>query len=163
MKITDRLTPSQEKYVHFVECMNSLSSALEILEQIKTAAPGIVRVAAYRYALIEYAKPYKKSFGSDAGKERRYDLARPKLAAEDLVLHQQILNLRDQVLAHSDLTLKEAVVYAGREADTPLVSIGSKRAPSLPDWTAVIGLIGRTLDLMLVRLKRLEQSLPINI
>src|SRR5437588_4295695 len=103
------MTPPEERYVHFVECIQSLNTAWRILGELAKVEPGVVRGAAYRMALVEYAKPYKASFGIHSRGAQPYMLTPlPQLASEDLTLHALILQLRDQLLAHSDLTLKEA-------------------------------------------------------
>jgi hypothetical protein len=154
------MTPAEERYVHYVECIQSLNTAWRILGELTTVEPGVIRAAAYRMALIEYAKPYKASFGIHTRGARPYVLKPPpQLSAEDLALHQRILDLRDQLLAHSDLTLKDAVVYASRVRDKPLVAIASSYAPSLPDFHEVIGLVERTLDQMYIELAQHEESL----
>jgi len=154
------MTPTEERYVHFVECIQSLNTAWRILGELTTVEPGVVRGAAYRMALVEYAKPYKASFGVHSRGARPYVLTPPsQLSSEDLALHARILQLRDQLLAHSDLTLKEAAVYASRVHDKPLVSIAYSYPPSFPDVAEVIGLIERTLDQMYIELAQHEESL----
>jgi hypothetical protein len=153
------MTAAQERYVHFVECIRSLNSAWRILTELSAVSPGVVRVAAYRMALIDYAKPYKASYGVHSRGTRPYALRSPCLSSEDLALHEHILDLRDQVLAHSDLTLKDAVVYASRVRDQPLVAIASNNPPSLPNTASVIGLIERTLDQWYVELAKHEETL----
>jgi len=155
-----RMTPAEEHYVHFTECIESLTSAWRILKQLDPVAPGVIRAAAYRMALVEYAKPYKASYGKHKrGRQKGYVLPAPSLPAEDLALRTQLLDLRDQVLAHSDLTLKDARVYASRVQGQPFVAIGANQLPSFPNTSAVIALIERTLDLMYIQLEQLDEAI----
>ena len=156
------MTTSEEEYVHYVECIDSLNRAWWILQQLRATEPkNAITAAAFRFALVEYAKPYKGSDGIHRNRKKRnsYILPTPSLTAEDLSLHQQILDLRDQVLAHSDLTWKEAVVYLHRYEGQLSASIMSNGRLPLPDIDAAIGLTERTLDMMYVERTRLEESL----
>jgi hypothetical protein len=148
------MTADQEHYVHFAECIENLTSAWCILKELDSVAPGVIRAAAYRMALVEYGKPYKVSFGTH---KKRNFLPAPDLPSADLALHNQILHLRDQVLAHSDLTLKDAIIYPSRVQGQPFVAIGANRLPSFPNASAVIALVGRTLDQMYLELARLDE------
>lgn len=153
------MTPAEEHYVHFTECIESLTSAWRILKELHSVAPGVIRAAAYRMALVEYAKPYKASYGAHKRGRQGYVLPAPSLVSEDLALHTQVLDLRDQVLAHSDLTLKDARVYASRVRGQPLVAIGANQLPSFPNTSAVIALIERSLDLMYLQLEQLDEAI----
>jgi hypothetical protein len=68
---------------------------------------------AVAFALVQYAKPYTRSDGAHKHGRQGYALPEPEFSADDLELHRRMLNLRRQVLTHSDLTLKEASVYVG--------------------------------------------------
>ncbi len=153
------MTPAEEHYVHFAECIESLTSAWRILKELESAPRGVIRAAAYRMALVEYAKPYKRSDGAHKRGRDGYLLPAPPLTSAELTLHNQILDLRDQVLAHSDLTLKDARVHASRVQGHPFVAIGSNQMPSFPDTLAVIGLIERSLDLMYLQLEQLDEAI----
>jgi len=156
------MTTAEEQYVHFFECIESLNSAWRILKDLETVPPGAIRAAAYRMALVEYAKPYKVSYGEHKKGRNGYLLPAPDLSPEDLSLHAQILNLRDKVLAHSDLTLKEAQVHASRFQGHPVVIVGSDQLPAFPNAAAVIALIERSLDLMYARREHLNESIAPN-
>lgn len=133
-----------DAYIHFQECLTSLNRAWVILGRLD--APGIDPVlwtASFQMALIEYAKPFKKSHGTD---NRRHSLAFPWLSADDAALHAQLLDLRDQVLAHSDLTVKEATLYLGEVGGKIMPFIVSNTAPRLPTKEQVQQLIERVLD-----------------
>jgi hypothetical protein len=153
------MTPAEEHYVHFAECVESLTSSWRILKELESVAPGVIRAAAYRMALVEYAKPYKVSRGTHKRGRQGYVLPTPNLPPEDIALHTQILGLRDQVLAHSDLTLKDARVHASRVQGHPFVAIGSNQLPSFPNTPAVTALIERSLDLMYLQLEQLDEAI----
>jgi hypothetical protein len=156
------LTVSEEQYVHYVECINSLNQAWSILQDLRATKQKLaIHAAAFRFALVEYAKPYNSSYGIHKSRKRReaYKLPPPKLLPDDMALHQQILDLRDQVLAHSDLKWKEAVVCLASYGEHHVFGITSNGIPQLPNIDAVVGLIERTLDIMYVERARLEKYL----
>jgi hypothetical protein len=162
LDVPSKLTISEEQYVHYVECINSLNQAWFILQELRKAkSKSAIHAAAFRFALVEYAKPYNSSYGIHKSRKKReaYKLSPPNLLPEDMALHQQILDLRDQVLAHSDLTLKEAVLYLGSYGGRLNFGIASSSIAQFPDIEAVIRLIERTLDVMYAERTRLEEAL----
>lgn len=149
------MTPADEDFVHYVDCIDSLNRAWSILQDLGTVArPSAVHAAAFRFALIEYAKPYTRSDGIHA----RHKLPPPELP-ELLALHEQILDLRDQVLAHSDLTVKQAQLHLHSFNGKPYYIVASNIDPPLPDPEAVIRLIEQTLNQMYVERDQRLQSL----
>ncbi len=154
------MTANEEHYVHYVECIDSLNRAWAILQDLRMSEhKTAIHAAAFRYALVEYAKSYTRSDGIHKHGRNAYKLAEPTLSPGDLSLHRRILDLRNQVLAHSDLTLKEAVVYLGRYGGRASVGLASDGRPPFPGIDEVIGLIERSLDNMYVERTRLEESL----
>ena len=154
------MTPNEEAYVHYAECINSLNCAWHVLCELRAIdCKTAIHAAAYRFALVEYAKPYTRSDGTFKSGRNAYKLPPPNLPDESLVLHQQILDLRDQVLAHSDLTLKEAQVYITSHGEHTFVGVLSNSLPTFPDSEAVITLIENTLDKMYVEIERLKKTL----
>ena len=140
------MTPKVEQYVHLEECIRSLNEAWGILQDIQaTTLRTAIHAAAYRYALVAYARPYTRSYGK---RRDPYVLPTPMLTPEDETLHKRILLLRKHVLAHSDLTVKQANVYVGRYGGRAHVCIASNSLPDFPAIDAVINLIERTLDLL---------------
>ena len=117
------MTPSEEDFVHYVECIQSLNRAWSILQELATIEhPSLLHGAAFRYALVEYAKPYTRSDGDHA----RRTLPPPTLSAELLSTHHQILSLRHQVLAHTDITIKQAQLHIHSAAGKPYHIIASE-------------------------------------
>jgi len=149
------MTPADEDFVHYVDCIDSLNRAWSILQDLGTVErPSALHAAAFRFALIEYAKPYTRSDGIHG----RHKLPPPELP-ELLALHQQLLDLRDQVLAHSDLTVKQAQLHLHSFHGKPYYIVSSNLPESLPTREAVITLIERTLDHMYVERDQRLRSL----
>ena len=154
------MTAQEEDFVHYVECIQSLNNAWVYLQAIRsTETKSALTAAAYRFALIEYAKPYTTSDGAHRNRKKRnaYKLPPPDLSDSDTKLHQKILDLRNKVLAHSDLNLLEARVYMPPYPSKP--SYGGNIPPSLPKIDDVIALIERTLDKMYPEKVRRENTL----
>ena len=155
------MTKIEETYFHYTECINSLNRAWYILCELRAVEkPKAIHAAAFRFALIEYAKPYTRSDGKHRHGRNSYKLPAPNLSQDLLTLHQNILDLRDTFLAHNDLTLKEAKLFVTRHEAHPCVGVLSNSDPSLPDREVIIKLIESTLDQMYVEWKRLEKDLP---
>lgn len=145
------MSVDEEKFIHYVECIQSLNRAWRILQDLgEVEHPTALHAAAFRFALIEYAKPYTRSDGIHG----RRKLQPPQLPTELLTLHDRLLDLRNKVLAHSDLTLKQAKLHVSLIGGRPSYVISSNIAEALPSREAVINLIERTLDQMYVESAR---------
>ena len=144
------MTPEDETYIHLDECIRSLNEAWHVAQEVRrTAQKSAITAAAYRYALVAYARPYTDSDGIHRNRKNRnaYKRKPPQLLAiEEIALHDEILRLRNKILAHSDLTVKDAKLYVGRYGSQSKAVIGSNIQPSLPDVSAVIRLIEHSLD-----------------
>ena len=154
------MTADEETYVHYAECIYSLNRAWSILCDLRAIERKTsIHAAAFRFALIEYTKPYTRSDGAFRSGRNPYKLPPPNIAADLLTLHSQILGLRDTFLAHTDLTIKEATVCVALIRGHKHVTVGSNTDPALPAIEDVITLIERTLDLMYVEFERLKKNL----
>jgi hypothetical protein len=119
----------EEEYIHYQEAITCLNRAwVTICELENTKSGSAIWAAAYRMTLIEYCKPFKKS----TGLTKKHQLTIPNFDSELKLIHEEIINLRDKVLAHSDLTVLDAKVYYG-ETHKPIISkniLKSMPAPS---------------------------------
>ena len=97
-------------------------------------------------ALIDYAKPFTKSYGKN-GRTHQLKVSR-LLSEKEKALHRHLMKLRNTFLAHSDLNEKDAKVYLGALGNEPLPLIVSNTDPSLPKFADVRRLIERTLDIL---------------
>ena len=134
-----------EAYIHFQECRTSLGRAWRTIKELEgdDKAHPVVWRAAYQMALVDYAKPYKESRGAN---KRSHRLRFPQTFSNaDRALHKTLLDLRDQFLAHSDLTIKDAKLHLVEVAGQPYPLISSNTDPQLPKLETVRKLIERTL------------------
>lgn len=151
------MSVQHESYIFFQECITSLNVAWSIVDALdKNENHKAVAWAAYRMAFIEYSKPYKKSRGFHV---RNHTLPLPDFSSEDKVLHDRIIDLRDTVLAHSDIAVKDAKLYFGNVGGRPLPLIASNTAVVLPSLAEFRGLIERSLDQLYSELPNLESQL----
>ena len=155
------LTEQEEQYVHFVSCTDSLNSAWRILHEIKVSPGNSLIGAAFQFAIIEYAKPYTIAFGI-AGRHKLDDRYVPP---EHLALHKRLIDTRNQILAHADLTIMDAKLHVAN------ISVGQRAfivqnvihgAMELSNIDSIIDLIEHTLVSMYTEGDRLEKRLPLS-
>ena len=152
----------KEYYLFFVECIKHLNNAWVILKTIKdeTCNPKLVK-AAFQYYLVEYAKPFINSKGF----LKNYRLKKTFVPSSFKELHERIIDSRNQIHAHGDLTVLEAKVFVkntpyGKTAGSVQnVIYGSEEIENVD---TIIDMIERILDQMYIEEKKLEQSLPID-
>ena len=155
------MTPKEEQHVHLEECIRSLNEAWGVLQNIRTSKRKTpLHAAAFRYALVAYARPYTRSDGKHKKGREAYLFPTPQLTTEELALHKQILDLRHQVLAHSDLNIKQASVYVGHIAGQVKAIVASNSLPLFSGIDVVINLIERTLDSLYAQRAASEVGLP---
>lgn len=151
------MNSDHEKYVHFQFCLTSLNRAWGIIDSILLSDErnGITR-AAYELALIEYAKPFKISFGYE---NRRHSLSTPNFSEDELALHNRLLRLRDKVLAHTDIPEKDVKVYLGSSTDPRIPMMIQNTGPDLPELERTQELIETVLNDLYTQLPKIEDKL----
>lgn len=151
------MNAEHERYIFFQECITSLNSAWCIVDEISISENHkTVTWAAYRMAFIEYAKPFRKSWGVHV---KSHTLPPPEISPEFKALHDRIMNLRDKVLAHSDIADKDAKLYFGNVEGKPLPLIASDTQVVLPPLKEFRRLIELSLDELYSQLPALEGQL----
>lgn len=155
-----------EKYIHFVSCIQNLNNAWEILQDIKVQdCSSVIVSAAFQFALIEYSKPYGNSVGTilnSKSKPIKYRLDEKHIPFRHIQLHKRILNARNKIYAHSDLTVMEAKLYVKNTLQGNIVSIVQNKiygTEELANIDMIIELIEQTLDSMYIEVKLLQQQL----
>ena len=156
------MTEQEEKYVHFVSCITDLNNAWRLLHEIKKRHKGnFLAGAAFQFALIEYSKPYKCSRGTVSN---QYQLDESYIPDKHIKLHKRIVDARDQIHAHSDLTVREAKLYVKNSPHGKIVGAVQNKISGTEEFSnidAIIDLIEQSLDSMYLEVKRLEAALPI--
>jgi hypothetical protein len=162
------MTEQEEKYVHFGSCIDDLNSAWRLLHEIKQCKGNSLVGAAFQFALIEYSKPYKVSLGAVSNSKGRpipYKLDESRIPPKHIELHKRIIDARDQIHAHSDLTVMEAKLYVKNSPQGRVVGAVQNKITGTEELSkidAIIGLIEETLDRMYEDVKQLEAALPVN-
>jgi hypothetical protein len=160
------VTQQEEQYIHFVSSIDDLNSAWRILQEIKRSQNNSLVGPAFQFALIEYSKPYRTSYGvalNAKGKPLVHKLDGSHVPAMHLDLHNRLLTARDKIHAHSDLTVMEAKLYVARTSEGQRASIVQNVIygwEEVSNIDLIIDLIEQTLDSMYVEVEQLEASLP---
>ena len=139
------MSKEEEAYIHFQFSIEALNEAWSILKRIKSHPKNSLRIPAFRYALIAYAKPYRKSFGIE---QPKHSLDTSCIPDEFLELHERLVDSRDQIHAHSDLTLYEPKLYGDISGPNPFVGYTANYInviEELPNIDKIIELIEQTL------------------
>ena len=155
------MNDDEEKYVHFISCVDDLNNAWRILQLVKKRKNNSLKHIAFKFALIEYSKPYLRSDGMFG----KYKLDKSFVPPEHLALHGRILDARNKFLAHSDLTIRDAQLYVTPSSFGKFVGIvqnvihGSEEFGNI-DY--VIDLTEKTLLKMYEERDRMEKDLSLN-
>ena len=153
------MTEQEEIFVHFSSCIVWLNNAWRLLQAIQREPSNSLVGPAFRFALVEYCKPYKFSRGVN----RQFKLDTRLIPEDFRPDHQRIVNARDQVHAHSDLTIMQAKLYVHESLAQRYVLIAQDiitGVEELPNLLDVVALVEATLDNMYVEEKVLEAALP---
>jgi hypothetical protein len=153
------MTEQEEHFIHFSACVAWLNNAWRLLQAVRDQPTNSLIGPAFRFALIEYGKPYKLSRGILKSRKLDTRFIPPAL----LALHQRIIDSRDQVHAHSDLTLMEAKLSVHDFIGQRYTLIAQNKITGTEEFSKlaeVIALIEGTLDNMYSEEKLLEAALP---
>lgn len=99
------MSAEHEEHIHLLTCIDRLNSAWATLKTIEEQAGNPLIGPAFRYAIVEYATSFNNSEGLIKKKRK---LNKDCVPQEYLQLHKRILDSRDQIHAHADLTKLDA-------------------------------------------------------
>jgi hypothetical protein len=154
------VTDIEERYIHFASCLEWLNESWNLLQLIRSHPSEPLAGPAFRFALVLYAKPYRESRGTAVRKLR---LDTSFIPPEYLRLHEEILNERDQLHAHSDISVMDAILTVHElEGRNHAVMVRKHIDPTrlFARMADVVSLIEGTLDRMYVEARTLESQLP---
>jgi len=153
------MTEQQEDYIHLSVCINQLNHAWKTLNLVKNTKDNPLSGPAFCYGLIEYTRAYTTSRGT-IKRKRKLD---PKwIPSEYLALHNRIIDARDKIHAHSDLTTLEASLHIDRADNTKPISMIQNNISGLEELENIediIHLIEETLNKLYMEQELLEASL----
>ena len=153
------MTEQEEYFVHFASCIIWLNNAWRLLNTIHTQPKNPLSGSAFRFALIEYCKPYKLSHGNN----KKFKLDTSLIPKELVPLHERIIASRDQIHAHSDLTVMDARLHVHEFMGQRYTLIPQNiidTTEEFPNLQEIVTLIEATLDNMYIQVKVLEAQLP---
>ena len=153
------MTEQEENFIYFTLCIEWLNNAWRLLQAIQMQPKNQLGGAAFRFALIEYCKPYKPSRGSS----KQFKLDTSLISPVHIALHNRIIASRDQVHAHSDLTVMEAKLHVHEIMGLRYTQISQNYITGLeelPNIQQVIALIESSLENMYLEVKVLDAALP---
>ena len=153
------MTDSAERYIHFSCCLEWLNECWSLLQTLKGEPSNPLRGPAFRFALVLYGKPYRESRGTSIRKHR---LDNSFVPVELQSLHSEVLNQRDQLHAHSDLTVMDALLTVHRFEEKQyalMIRNHIDQTALLSRLDEIISLVEATLDRMYAEAKKLEAGL----
>lgn len=133
-----------EEYVHYQESITSLNRAWRTLCELEKAPSGnAIWSAAYRMLIVEYCKPFTVS---QINESKRHKLPPPSLTDDCKKLHARLLDLRNQVMAHSDLTVLDTNVCYDQTAEFPVPLIVKNVLDNFPSVSEIKNQVEAVLD-----------------
>jgi hypothetical protein len=153
------MTEQQERYVHLFCCVEWLNEAWLLLNQLKDESSNRLAGTAFRFALVLYAKPFKASHGE---RIRIHRLNESDVPRELLPLHQRLINSRDQIHAHSDLSEMGVALYVGQHEGRQRAVLSRRVIDPHQEMTnipEIIAMIEKILDGLEAKLKQAEAEL----
>lgn len=153
---------NEEKYIHFVSCIDDLNNAWRILRLVRQRKKNSLRHIAFKFALIEYSKPYLRSEGTI---KKNLKIDKGFIPAEHIELHNRIIAARNKFLAHSDLTIRDATLFVFQNESRKFPIIGQTvihGSEEFDNIDEIIELIEKSLENMYEERDRLEVNLQVN-
>jgi len=154
------MTKQEECFVHFKFCITSLNNAWQVLNTIRKQPPDNPLIGpAFRFALIEYSKPYQSSRGLYKSWKK---LDTTHIPEKYIPLHERIITSRDQIHAHSDLTPMQPTLHINEFMGERYTLISQNiiyGTEDIQNLTEIIALIEASLDNMYIEEKVLEKKL----
>lgn len=133
-----------EEYIHYQESITSLNRAWRTLCELENFKSGnAVWSAAYRMVIVEYCKPFTQS---QINSNERHRLPLPNIPDKSKLLHEKLLDLRHQVMAHSDLQALDANVSYDKTANFPIPLIVKNVLDNFPSIIEIKDLVETVLD-----------------
>lgn len=116
-------TPEEEFYVFLRFADGDISQAQMALDHLPSVEGDYLRLCLLKEAAISYCRPFKKSRGAFS-KSLKLDKG---YVPEHLIgLHAELIDLRDQVFAHTDIDVRSPVLHCWTREPRPIFPIQFK-------------------------------------
>jgi hypothetical protein len=132
------MSAEHEEHIHLLTCIDRLNSAWATLKTIENEVKNPLIGPAFRYALVEYATAFNNSEGII---QKRRKLKEDCVPLTYLQLHKRILDSRDQVHAHADLTVLESKLEIFKVNGKQAVMNGANYITGLEELTNILQII----------------------
>ncbi|MGH9878312.1 MAG: hypothetical protein ACRD5H_11795 [Nitrososphaerales archaeon] len=152
------MTEQEEHFVHFVSCITWLNNTWRLLNTIQSQPSNPLVGPAFRFAIIEYCTPYNQSHGAN----KKFKLDNSLIPINFIPLHERIINSRNKIHAHHDLTVMEAKLHVHEYSGQRYTLIAQNfitGVEELPNLKEVIEMVEGTLDNMYAHEKLLKAAL----
>jgi hypothetical protein len=156
------MTPEEERYAHLLSCSSDLNDSWSVFQDIKEHRGNPLVGAAFRYALIAYARSFSKSRGTHS---TRYQLDECFIPIAHRELHHRLINARHQIHAHSDLTVRDIGVHVAKFPTGKWVGVVQRTirgTEELENLDEIISLVEGTLQSLYEEVQKQEAALPLN-
>jgi hypothetical protein len=153
------MSARNEEFLHLDTCIDRMGEAWRTLVLIREHPNDPLIGPAFRFALVSYAAPYKTSEGIVKKRHRLDDRYVPPQFAK---LHERLLEARDKVHAHTDLSALDPKLSFDDGTGQRLVTriqnhfTGLEELGNLKD---IVRLVELTLDNMCADRERLKAGL----
>ncbi len=138
---------NSDSFLHAQNCLGDLDDARNVLRAVRDSDDGLVREAAFKYAVIAYCRAYTTSQGKEGARRRKLEESYiPDVFRE---LHQELLRCRNKLYAHSDRDILDAKVsvheYRGKKVPVRIQNVVNPLA-LMSRIDEIIELTGLTID-----------------
>jgi hypothetical protein len=161
---------TEEEFVHLESSIDRLNYARWILLEIKQHTGHPLVAPAFQFALVEYSKPYLKSYSAELnskGKPKEeHKVDNKHIPGNHRTLHDRLLEARNRIHAHDDLGVKEAKLHVANTASGKFVGIVQNVIHGTEEFSnldAIIDLIEQTLNSLHTEWEIQKAALPVNV
>ncbi len=99
---------NSEIFLHAQNCLDDLDDARNVLRAVRDSDIGLIREAAFKYAVVAYCRAYTASQGKKGTPRRK--LEERNIPDGFRELHDELLRCRDKMYAHSDRDIIDAKI-----------------------------------------------------
>lgn len=95
-----------DRFPHIQNCIDDFDDARRVLRALSESDDGILRGAAFKYAVVAYCRAYTPSHGNKGS--RRMKLDQRYIPERFRDLHDELVRCRDKMYAHTDRDILHA-------------------------------------------------------